>query len=118
MILEDELETLLNPLAPDSVFPDVAPQDAPLPRIVYQQVGGRTVDFAEGSVPDRENARMQIACWARTRAEAVALSKAVEGALLPAAVIQATALGARISVYEGDTELYASLQDFSIWSPR
>ena len=64
-------------------------------------------DFAAAKNPaDLENARMQIVCWAADRDTASALAKQVEDALLAApAPVQATRLGARVSVVDDDTGL-------------
>ena len=106
MSAEATIHALLSPLVVGKIWPDVAPSSAGLPRIVYQQVGGETINYTEGTLPDKENARMQIVCWAATRMAAINLMK------------QAEALGARVSGHEMDTNLYSSMQDFSIWTTR
>ncbi|SFB74145.1 Protein of unknown function [Polaromonas sp. OV174] len=118
MSAEATLFAVLRALVADRVYPDVAPEGSALPRIVYQQAGGEVIAYMEGTLPDKENGRMQIVCWATTRIAAVNLAKQVEAAILSAPVIQADALGARVSVYEEDTKLFGSRQDFSIWSTR
>ena len=118
MSAEAALVPLLTGLVSGRVYPDVAPSGAGLPRIVYQQVGGKTINYTEGTLPEKENARMQVVCWASTRMAAINLMKQVEAAILSAPVIQAEALGARISGYEQDTNLFSSMQDFSIWTAR
>lgn len=115
MIAETLIHAALVHLAPDAVFPLVAPEDAPLPRIVYQQVGGKEVSYMEDTPPDLENARMQIACWADTAIAAAELSQRVRDALIQASSMQARPLGARSGVYESDTRLYGARQDFSVW---
>ena len=92
---------------------------AGLPRIVFQQVGGLAVDHQEGKPADLENARMQITCWSAERDQSTALAKQVEDALLAApAPVQATRLGARVSVVDDDTGLRGARQDYSMWLPR
>lgn len=118
MSAEAALVTLLTGLVAGRIYPDVAPSGAGLPRIVYQQVGGLVINYTEGTLPDRENARMQVVCWASTRMAAIALAKQVEAAIKTAPSMQAEAIGARISVYEPDTNLYSSMQDFSLWTTR
>ena len=118
MSAEAAIFPLLTGLVSGRIYPDVALSGAGLPRIVYQQVGGKTINYTEGTLPDKENARMQVVCWASTRMAAINLMKQVEAAILAAPVIQASAIGARISGYEPDTKLYSSHQDFSIWSAR
>ncbi len=118
MSAEAALVPLLTGLVAGRIYPDVAPSGAGLPRIVYQQVGGKTINYTEGTLPDKENARMQIVCWAATRSAAVILAKLAEAAILAAPAFQAEAIGARISGYEPDTNLFSSHQDFSIWTTR
>lgn len=118
MSAEAALVSLLTGLVSGRIYPDVAPSGAGLPRIVYQQVGGKSINYTEGTLPNTENARMQIVCWASTRATAIALMKQAEAAIRTAPVIQVEPLGARVSGYEQDTNLYSSMQDFSIWTAR
>ena len=113
MRAEAALVPLLTGLVAGRIYPEVAPSGAGLPRIVYQQVGGRTVEYAEGNLPTTENARMQVVCWAATRDSATTLAKQVEDALLAApAPVQATRLGARVSVVDDDTGLRGARQDY------
>jgi hypothetical protein len=118
MSAEATLYTLLSGLVAGRVFPDVAPEGAALPRVVFQQVGGQGLSFIDGTMPSKENGRMQIACWSTTRAASIALAKQVEAAVCGSAALQATPLGARASDYEQDTNLYACRQDFSVWPNR
>ena len=118
MSAEATIYALLTALVAGRVYPDVAPEGAALPRIVYQQVGGQGLSFLDGAMPSKENGRMQIACWATTRAAAIALAKQVEAAVCASAALQAIPLGARASDFEQDTNLYACRQDFSVWPDR
>lgn len=118
MSAESTLFTLLSSLVATRVYPDVAPEGSALPRIVYQQVGGQGLSFLDGTMPSKENGRMQIACWATTRAAAIALAKQVEVAVCGSSALQAIPLGARASDWEQDTGFYACRQDFSVWPNR
>ena len=118
MSAEAAIFQLLTGFVGGRVYPDVAPSGALLPRIVYQQVGGKTINYTEGTLPDKENARMQVVCWASSRFAAANLAKQVEAASKSSPLIQASAIGARISGYEQDTALYSSHQVFSIWTTR
>ena len=118
MSAEVALVPLLTGLVAGRIYPDVAPSGAGLPRIVYQQVGGQAMTYLEGALPDKENARMQVVCWGASRFAAANLAKQVEAAIKSSPLIQASAIGARISGYEQDTALYSSHQDFSIWTTR
>lgn len=117
MTPEAHVFTALQALVGGHCYPDVAPNGAALPRIVFQQVGGRSINYTEGTLPDRENARVQVACWAETREAATALARLAEAALM-AADLQCEPLGARVSVHEPETGLRCARQDFSIWIER
>lgn len=120
MSAEATLHALLTSLVGGRIYPDVAKVGAALPRIVYQQVGGENITYLEGTLPDKENGRMQIACWAATRAAAITLAKQVEALILAEPTFQAEALGARVSTAETDVDpyVYGCRQDFSIWTTR
>lgn len=118
MTVEADLKTLLAPLVSGRVYPDLAPLGAARPCITYQQVGGESVSFVERALPSKENARMQVNVWADTRADAKAIIKLAEAALITAATMQVEAIGASQATYEPDTKVYGAMQDFSVWSDR
>ena len=118
MSAEAIVHTALSALLAGRVYPDVAPSGAALPRIVYQQAGGESAAYVDNTLADKEHSRMQVACWAKTRLAAVALMKQSEGALMASPATSCRPIGARISVYEEETQLYGCRQDFSIWTPR
>jgi hypothetical protein len=119
MSVEQDLKELLNPLAASRVFPDLAPAAAALPRITYQQIGGESISFLERTtLPSKKNGRFQINAWAETRIEAAALALQIENTMLLTGVFQTEAQGSPVAVYEPDTKLYGTRQDFSIWSAR
>lgn len=115
MSFEPTLSDALEPLVGSRVWPDVAPANAGLPRITYQQVGGIPVNFLAPVVPSKKNARVQVNGWARTRLEAAALGIAIEDALRVVAGLQVTVLGGVVATHEPDTGLYGTRQDFSVW---
>lgn len=117
MSVETLIYTALKSLVSNRVYRDLAPKTAvaTLPRITFQQIGGRAVNFLEGGTPSKKNAVVQINCWDDRRDDVMALARDVEDALRSAAGLQATVLGAAIAVYEQDTGLYGSMQDFSFW---
>ncbi|MFD1556031.1 DUF3168 domain-containing protein [Paraburkholderia silviterrae] len=94
-------------------YPDVAPQNTPRPYVTYQDVGGQSPNYLSNTV-ELENARMQVNVWADSRAAARALMRSVIKALT-ADPIGAATIGGPVSVYESDTKLYGSREDFSIW---
>lgn len=103
----------LRGLAAGRVYPDVAPAGVAKPYITFQSVGGQSPNTLRGAVIN-QNARMQVAAWATTRDAASLLIQEVAAALVTDEV-GAVTIGAAVSVYESDTKLYGSRQDFSIW---
>lgn len=103
----------LSPLAGARVFPDVAPAATVRPYIVYQAVGGQDSNTLGGPT-NLQNARVQVAVWADTRATAVALMRNSISALV-GEPIKALPIGSPVSVHEPETKLYGSRQDVSIW---
>lgn len=117
MTLEEKLVALLLPIC-ERTFPDFAPVDTPRPYVTWQQIGGDAPDFVDNSLPDKENAFVQINVWSDRRTEAKALIKQVEAALVAATAVQASPMGAAASDADPDMERYCSRQDFSIWADR
>ncbi|MCM2537712.1 DUF3168 domain-containing protein [Burkholderia glumae] len=110
---ESIVDAALAALAGGRVYPDVAPPGVAKPYIVYQSAGGVDETTFDGA-DELQNSRMQIAVWATGRPESAELISQVR-AILTAAPILATPIGADVSVYEDDTKLYGKRQDFSIW---
>lgn len=118
MTVEERLQAVLGTLAGGRVYPDVAPQGTEAPYIVFQQVGGQSLNYTEGSVPTEENCRIQLATWGPRRTEVTTLAQQAEALLLAAPAFQATTLGNRTSLLDDDTGLRGARQDFSVWVPR
>ena len=115
MSIETALFAALQGLVSGRVYPDVAPENEPRPYITYQQVGGDSVNFVEGTIPSKGNSRMQINVWADKRLQATALSKQVEDVLRTLTALHPTVLGAPIATYDDETKLRGTLQYFSLW---
>jgi hypothetical protein len=111
--VETEIFNALKALVNNRVFPDVAPENTVRPYITYQQVGGQGVNFVDPTAPSKKNARIQINVWADKRSDAAILSRQVEDTLRN--VSQATVLGAPVAIYEPETKLRGTRQDFSFW---
>lgn len=112
MTSEKAVYDAIKAIAP--TFPDVAAQDTPAPWIVYTQVGGASINWTENTMPGADRARIQVSVWSKTRAQAAQLSLQCEGAIRASSAMQAFPLGARVNVYEEDTQLYGCHQDFSV----
>ncbi len=116
MSLESAIFDTLKGLVSNRVYPDLAPQGVTaLPRITYQQVGGRAFNYIEAAPVGKKNARMQINVWGGTRLQVAALSRQVEDALKSEPALYTTVLAAPVASYEPDTKLYGTRQDFSFF---
>ena len=93
------------------VYPDVGPSGVARPYVTYQAVGGQDITALDGPA-DLENARMQVNVWANDRLTAVATMRSVMTRMVAAGHFP---IGAPVSDHEGDTNLYGSRLDFSVW---
>ena len=114
MSLEASLFSLLGPLVGGRCYPDVPPDPATFPLIVYQQVGGQAVEYIDQTMADKDNARMQVMVWAKTRVEASGIARQAREAIIGSAV-QAKTLSAPVSLYDQDLKLYGSRTDYGLW---
>ena len=117
MSLEESLFALLGPLVEGRCTPDVTDDDPAYPLIVYQGAGGQAIDFTDQTPADKDNARVQVWVWCRTRLEASALSRHVRDVLLASSLTVKT-LGAAVPDTNAVLKLYGARTDFSIWYPR
>lgn len=116
MSFESDLFDAIKALVGNRVIPDVAPVGTTRPYVTFQKVGGDAINYLESTHPGRRHARVQINCWASTRATAAALARSIEVTLVQSTVLRAYVNGAVVDTYEGDVEppLYGTRQDFSI----
>lgn len=117
MSMESELVTLLKTVCPQ-VYPDVAPNGAPRPFVVWQVLGGVSLRFLDNTAGDKRNTYLQVSVYSPTRLEALALIRAAEDATCASQAFQVSPQGEPIGTYEDDTKLYGALQRFSIWAGR
>jgi Protein of unknown function (DUF3168) len=116
MSVEATVFATLQGLVAGRCYPDVAPEATARPYLTYQAVGGTAVNFISQAPPGRVNTRMQISVWADTRAQASTVARQAEDALRGVAALQTTVMGAPVAIYETDTRLRGSQQDFSFWA--
>lgn len=114
MSIEAQLTALLGPLVNGRCYPDTAPEVATFPLIIYQQVGGVAAEYLDQTPTDKDNARMQVVVWSRTRLEASAIARAARLAILGSNLIAKT-LGAPISLHQEQLNIYGTRTDFSLW---
>ena len=118
MTVEADIYNTVKTLVSNRVYPDLAPNNATMPYITYQQVGGEVVNYVEPSVADLKNGFFQVNVWCTTRAQAASLILQIEQAIVQATVFSAKPLMAPIAGYDEDGISYGMLQQFSIWSAR
>lgn len=116
MTMESLVYGALQSLVSGRVFPDIAEERATLPYITFQQVGGDAVNYIDPTAPNRSNARLQVNVWSKTRIQAALIAGQVEAALRATTALQTTVLGARVSLFEPETQLRGTLQHFSVWT--
>lgn len=113
--MEAHLQILLRTLCAH-VYADVAPPGVESPYVVWQGIGGESINALDNSAPGTRNTLMQVSVWAKSRLEATTLSRAIETALRGSASFTASPSGEPLSTYEPDTQLHGSIQRFSIWA--
>jgi hypothetical protein len=107
-------------LVGDRVYTEVLPQAGEVPAIVFTEVGADE-DVALDGPTGATSARLQIDSWAKTRAEATSLGRAVRAALaghVGAAAGLEVELVAFVTErwdFDAETGLYRTSQDFDVW---
>lgn len=114
MSLESSLQSTLLTVCPRA-FPDYAPPGTATPFVTWQQIGGKELSYADDTVPDKRNARIQITVWAETRIAANALSLQIEAAMIAQSN---RAIGALLATHDEDANLRGAMQDFTVWASR
>lgn len=115
MTFEADLTAVIEAAGCERVSPDVAPVGTARPYVTYQQVGGDVLNPVANVPPGRRHGEMQIKVWADTRAEAVALMRAIEDAMRAATAFQAKPIAGFVAEHDADIPVYGCRQDFSCW---
>jgi hypothetical protein len=116
MSIEKTLNDLLGPLVDRQLFPDLIPEGAKFPAIVYQQAGGRGGWYVDRTKPSHKHSRMQIYSWARTRIEASNLARLIEDTIC-LSTLAAEPYGGPTALHNEQLALFGARQDFGIWFP-
>jgi hypothetical protein len=123
MSIESSLLSLLKAIpavaggAVARVYPNVTPDNPTFPLIVYQVVGGQAIDFMDRTLPESENYRVQVSCWAKSADDVRALSLAVRKLIIEDGdqFESAQTLGQAVNDYQDAQKICGTRQDFSIW---
>ena len=113
MAIEASIKTALASVAGGRTYPDTVPDNPTFPLNVYQQVGGSVINPLEGTDPNKDNARIQVVTWAKTRLEASTVARQVRVAMVT--TLNATLMGAPVSMYDSTLKLYGARADYSVW---
>lgn len=111
---ESDIFNAIGPLVGGRVYPDVAEIGKNLPIVIWQQVGGDSVNYLGNEFTDKKNARIQITVYGKTRIEVMDLIRDIEN-ILVVNPIYAEAVGAAFSTYDEATKMRGATQDFSVW---
>ncbi|MFJ3316118.1 DUF3168 domain-containing protein [Herbaspirillum huttiense] len=101
---------LLTDLVGGRVYFDRAPDQVGIPYIVLLQVGGDPVEFLDGP-SDMDLIRLQIDVYSETRTSA---NELMSQARIRLRTLQASAIGAPVSLHESAVGLYRRSCDFRI----
>lgn len=117
MSIETQLVTLLKPLCP-RVRPLVGEEGLQTPYIVYQVIGGESINAMDNSLPGQRRVLMQVTVWSPIAIDSLALIQAVEATLRAATVFTAQPGGEAVPTHEPLTGLYGQIQRFRILGNR
>lgn len=105
-------------LAGVKVYPEVAPDGAATPYIVYTEPSENALNLLVGGrAAGVENHLFQFDVYAKSKAQAVALKKAITDALEAEPTLGAVFRNGG-SMFEPDTKLFRQRQDFSLWNDK
>ena len=117
MSIETQLVALLKPLCP-RVRPLRGEEGMPTPYVVYQVIGGESINALDNSLPGQRRVLMQVAVWSKTLGESQALGNAIEAAMRSTTHFTAQPSGEAIPMDEPHTGLYGQIQRFFILGNR
>lgn len=112
MSFEADLIAVLKTVTP-RVHMDFARVTSQRPYVTWQQVGGDVINALGNESPGVHLPEVQVNVWADTRAECMALIRAIEAAMRSASTFTARPLGAAVADYDADVPVYGARQDFA-----
>lgn len=112
MSLESEVRTVLLTVCP-RVYRSVVRVAPVYPLVIYQQVGGRAINFTDKTVPDKSRPRVQVWGWSKSPIEASQLAADVRRALVTSP-LQAVMLVDPVDDYNEALELFGVRTDYEV----
>jgi hypothetical protein len=117
MSIQATILTTLTSLVSGRVYDGVVPQGVTaLPRITFQQIGGKGLNFVEADDVPMVNGNFQVISWGATGLQASALARQVQTALKENLALYTTILSAPMEEPYPELGLFGFRQDFSFWS--
>lgn len=98
------------------IYPEAAPQTTQFPVIVYNVIGQEQARSLGGGPASIARTLVQVDCYARTQADALAMADAVTLALYGNFASFAGLHQNRQNLYDEEQRLYRVSQDFAIWA--
>ena len=104
----------LKALVGDRVFALIIPDGTYLPCVTFQRISGMPANTVGGR-SGREEIEMQVDVWARTYAEAKAVTKAVRDAVPARGAVFGAHLIQDSDTYESETNYYRITMEYTCW---
>lgn len=111
----------LSALVGARIYPDVAPQEATSPRVVWQEISEvQPMDLnGTAETSSLKNVRVQVTSWAKDSARGASVARDVDLqvrlAMQAASLFKSLHVDSRALPFEPDTKLHAIQSDFSVW---
>ena len=112
--IQEQLFTLLDPLAAGGASPEVQVQNDVYPYIVYRRLISPINNILDGNGnPPINNTVFEVTSWAQTYAAAVSLAALVSAAMRGWNV--QNVMTREHDQFESDVRLFRVIQEFSVW---
>lgn len=96
------------------VYPDIAPQDAAFPRLVWQEVSTVPVNAMDG-YGNLVSCRVQVTSWSRKATDARSLDAQVRLAMAASTQFKSLHIEFRSLGLDEETRSFGVQSDFSVW---
>jgi hypothetical protein len=97
------------------VYPDIAPMGVAAPYVVWSEIGNTPMNNLSGGVPDVNNYRVQVVCFALTALRAREVAEQVRTAMVTSTGFKALEIDYGSADFEEGSKVFGVRMDFSIW---
>jgi hypothetical protein len=117
MTIQSDIVTALSAVASGKVYPEVAPQDAVVPLVIYRRVLYEPLTLIHSPVPVGARSSFVFECWAATKAGALTLAASVRSAIEATASFTDDCYLEPVSGedYESVTDEFVEPVQYSFW---